>query len=371
MAPPPESSEEYVNKREKFIKEGKNVVTVANSFEFNDINTPSSKMFPPNTFVVSLYMHSSLDDKFTNSLQRFIPEWIYTPFVPKKLFTPSLNIRKVNTADIGTVARLAYSASKSFNSKLYEGTTKNKILLGNIDKYFSEKGSSKVFTDWFVHKLPELIRYNQRNDKKLKSKVDPHNIEDFYSKQSMSLNNSYNPLNVPNVQTVTKTSPTELINKRYSLYTTDLHNGVFYDFDEWGIQIVNLHTGETHRNVGTIEGLTQIATRYDFDANPIIEKIRSNTNANTYIEKREIPVELFQIKPREPCCTYKGHFSFFPVIEMSNIVSILSHMGAEQVFMVDHSCSVLTDLSHVKTIKDRNALGRKKTKKRKTLKHKR
>jgi hypothetical protein len=70
--------------------------------------TDPEKVFLPNTFLISIRMHSTLDSLFNY----FTPEFIYSPFVPKKLFSPNMTIVKVQNGDIGTCTETVMPVSE-------------------------------------------------------------------------------------------------------------------------------------------------------------------------------------------------------------------------------------------------------------------
>ena len=180
-------------------------------------------------------------------------------------------------------------------------------------------------------------------------------------------------------KTITKTSKSNLINKHYFTYKNDTgfrwrndespHIITSSIFNMRGIQIVNLNNGKIY-NIGTVEGLQKLLSDHGINSEPFIKEILSN-NPET------IPFELFSHYGRRNKLKYHGSIHFFSHMTMENIVKILNAIGSEKTFIADSSCSGLTDMKHVKSIKDRNALGKIKTKnnkkkyKRKTLKYKR
>ena len=96
-----EKKEEYLNIIDEMIsefrKKGDNVTMTRNIV--NNLEPPQhSNSFPPNTYMVSIKMHSQLNNVFND----WLPEWIYSPFVSKKLYGDNLNIIKVNNGDVGT-----------------------------------------------------------------------------------------------------------------------------------------------------------------------------------------------------------------------------------------------------------------------------
>jgi len=371
MAPPQESEEEDnefiddTSRYDHYDKIKKRMYIIKD--EIDQYSNIRKELHAPNTFLISIRMHSELDNLFSD----WAPEWAYSPYVSKRLFSPTMEIVKVAPGDIGC------NTLAGWNGGDVSGSIYAQTIQSEADMYFYRPETSlATFTSWFMRDFPRTLRNNHRDPTITPSP----NVISFYKTHSKTLDDPYNPMNINNIQTITKTSNSELINKHYYIYKDDaffkiekkkLHIVTSAIYDMRGVQIVNLNNGKIY-NIATVEGVRKILTDYHINSESNIRKILSN-NPET------IPFELFSqysngVKTR---LKYHGLIHFFSEMTMANIVEILNLIGSEKVFIADGSCSGLTNLKHVKTIKDRNAFGRKQTKnhkkkyKRKTLKYKR
>jgi hypothetical protein len=338
--------------------------------ELDQYRNIKKTLHAPNTFLISILMHSELDNLFND----WMPEWAYSPYVSKSLFSPTIEIIKVSQGDIGCLSVNAFQSDLEPLTTIYASTINT-----NVNSYFYNPDSSlDELISWVIYEFPTTLRNTHRDPVVT---YDPE-IVSFYETHSKTLDNPYNPMNLDNIQKITKTSNSELINKSYFTYENDPHFMINNErhphivksdiYDMRGIQMVNLNNGKIY-NIGTVEGLRKLLDDHYINSERVIRKILSN-NPET------IPFELFSYYGEPKILKYHGLIHFFSKITMTNIINILNLIGVEKAFIFDGSCSGLTDLKNVRTIKDRNALGRKKTNKnkkkykkykRKTLKYKR
>jgi hypothetical protein len=372
MAPPQEQDNEFIDdiaRYNHYDKIKKRMYIIYN--EVDEYSNIVNELHAPNTFLISILMHSELDNLFND----WMPEWAYSPYVSKSLFSPTMEIIKVSQGDIGCVSANSLQDDSQNPTSIYASTINT-----NVNSYFYNPDSSlDDLIRWVIYDFPRTLR-NTHRDPTVTSNPE---IVSFYETHSKTLDDPYNPMNLDNIQKITKTSNSELINKSYFTYENDAHFMFMNDrhphivksdiYDMRGIQMVNLNNGKIY-NIGTVEGLRKLLNDHYINSERIIRNILSN-NPET------IPFELFSYYGEPKILKYNGLIHFFSKITMTNIMKILNVIGVEKAFIFDGSCSGLTDLKNVRTIKDRNALGRKKTNKnknknkkkykRKTLKYKR
>ena len=342
--------------------------------------------YDKNAFFVKILMHSSLDNQVVQDSSwippRWVPKWLYTrrrprpkpshdiQFISKEMFNPKLNIIKTVSSDIGC-SSWDFADNFIFLQKL-------------LKRYFLGKISFLDFKDLFNYTekegVPQTVRKMQREhiSKKDIQTLNSQPYLQHSAKQDKHVYNTfsntsetYNPLHIHNVQRVNKKSDTNLINKSYSLYPSDFQlMDTQYYFRHYGIQIINLYNGEIYDNIGTLEGLRELSDKFSFNATPIIKKIKSNLPLRNSIlvdKFYTMDEDVFSTLLSEQNIQYNGTFSHFPEIKMENIIEILNEIGAEEVFMVDFSCSSLSNFNDIlpvsKIIMDNKAVGKKKTKK--------
>ena len=190
MAPPQESEEEdneFIDDKARYdhydkIKKRMYII----EYELDQYSNIQKELHAPNAFLISIRMHSGLDYLFSD----WAPEWLYSPYVSKRLFSPTMEIIKVSQGDVGCLSSSAPYEMGSLES-IY-----SLMLNSEVERYFyTSYGTIESFTRWFTGHFPETLRFTHRDPG-----ITYHDsIVSFYKTHSKTLDDPYNPMNLSNI----------------------------------------------------------------------------------------------------------------------------------------------------------------------------